>query len=86
MIAQPKPQLMIPQEYLEWEEKQPIKYDCDRFSGKKSLRDRFTPDTLNYICPGANTGALRGKGTIERAYQRLTQLELDKLQDSQPWL
>jgi len=27
MIAQSQPQLMTPQEYLEWEEKQPIKYE-----------------------------------------------------------
>jgi glyoxylase-like metal-dependent hydrolase (beta-lactamase superfamily II) len=50
------------------------------------LRDRFTPETLNYICPGANTGALRGKGAIEQAYQRLDQLDLNKLQYSQPLL
>lgn len=39
------------------------------------LLDRFTPDTLNYICPGANTGALRGKGAINQAYQRLSQID-----------
>ncbi|MGK7876412.1 MAG: Uma2 family endonuclease [Xenococcaceae cyanobacterium] len=27
MIANPKPQLMTPQEYLEWEEQQPLKYE-----------------------------------------------------------
>ena len=27
MIAQPQPQLMMPQEYLEWESQQPIKYE-----------------------------------------------------------
>ncbi len=27
MIAQPQPQLMTPQEYLAWEERQPIKYE-----------------------------------------------------------
>ncbi|MBO3461487.1 Uma2 family endonuclease [Aetokthonos hydrillicola Thurmond2011] len=27
MIAQPQPQLMTPQQYLEWEEQQPIKYE-----------------------------------------------------------
>ena len=27
MIAHPQPQLMTPQEYLEWEEQQPIKYE-----------------------------------------------------------
>jgi glyoxylase-like metal-dependent hydrolase (beta-lactamase superfamily II) len=50
----------------------------------QALIERFTPETLNYICPGANTGALRGKGAIERAYHRLAQLDLDRLLQSQP--
>jgi len=37
------------------------------------LRDRFTPATLHYICPGANTGFLRGAGAIDQAYQRLSE-------------
>ncbi|TAF10235.1 MAG: MBL fold metallo-hydrolase [Nostocales cyanobacterium] len=37
----------------------------------KALRDRFTPDTLQYICPGANIGFLRGERIIDQAYQRL---------------
>ncbi len=41
----------------------------------QSLRDRFTSRTLQYICPGANIGFLRGKGFIEQAYQRLSALE-----------
>lgn len=41
------------------------------------LINRFTPETLNYICPGANTGFLRGQGVIDRAYARLIQLDLD---------
>ncbi|HEY9822608.1 MAG TPA: MBL fold metallo-hydrolase [Candidatus Sericytochromatia bacterium] len=41
----------------------------------QSLRDRFTSTTLQYICPGANTGFLRGKGVIDQAYQRLSALE-----------
>jgi glyoxylase-like metal-dependent hydrolase (beta-lactamase superfamily II) len=52
----------------------------------QALRDRFTPETLNCICPGANTGALRGKGAIDRAHQRLAQLDLAQLQHSQPVL
>ncbi|MFB2922654.1 MBL fold metallo-hydrolase [Aerosakkonema funiforme] len=43
------------------------------------LRDRFSSETLNYICPGANTGFLRGKGAIDRAYQHLASLDLDAL-------
>ncbi|MDJ0599468.1 MAG: MBL fold metallo-hydrolase [Crocosphaera sp.] len=38
------------------------------------LCDRFSPDNLHYICPGANTGFLRGKGFIENAYERLTRV------------
>lgn len=45
----------------------------------QSVLDRFTPETLQYICPGANTGFLRGKRTIEQAYQRLAQLDLAAL-------
>ncbi|EDX71729.1 hypothetical protein MC7420_2395 [Coleofasciculus chthonoplastes PCC 7420] len=39
------------------------------------LLDRFTPDTLSYLCPGANTGALRGKGAIDQAYKHLSQID-----------
>ncbi|MGL5060529.1 MAG: MBL fold metallo-hydrolase [Microcoleus sp.] len=38
----------------------------------KSIIDRFSPETLQYICPGANTGFLRGKGAIDRAFEQLT--------------
>lgn len=41
------------------------------------LRDRFSRETLNYICPGANSGYLRGKGFVDRAYQQLLELDLD---------
>jgi len=37
------------------------------------LLERFTPETLQYICPGGNTGFLRGKGAIAQAYQSLSQ-------------
>lgn len=37
----------------------------------RQLCDRFSFDTLHYICPGANTGFLRGKGLIDHAYERL---------------
>ena len=52
----------------------------------QSLLDRFTPETLQYICPGANTGFLRGKRVIEQAYQRLAQLDLAALLHSKPLL
>jgi glyoxylase-like metal-dependent hydrolase (beta-lactamase superfamily II) len=51
-----------------------------------ALRDRFTGDTLHYICPGANTGFLRGKGVIDRAYQYLSELDLEVLRQAQPLL
>jgi glyoxylase-like metal-dependent hydrolase (beta-lactamase superfamily II) len=39
----------------------------------RQLLDRFTPETLQLICPGANTGYLRGKRGIEPAYELLSQ-------------
>ena len=50
------------------------------------LRDRFTPETLNYICPGANTGFLRGKRAIASAYEQLARLDLTTLRQSKPVL
>ncbi len=41
-----------------------------------NLLDRFSNETLEYICPGANTGFLRGQGFIDRAYLRLSELDL----------
>jgi glyoxylase-like metal-dependent hydrolase (beta-lactamase superfamily II) len=37
----------------------------------ESLQTRFSSDTLTYICPGANTGFLRGQGIVKQAYQQL---------------
>jgi hypothetical protein len=45
------------------------------------LRDRFSEDNLKYICPGANTGFLRGKGYIDRAYERIVALDLESLKE-----
>jgi len=45
----------------------------------QALRDRFSPETLQFICPGANTGFLRGKRTIDRAYEQLSKLDLSEL-------
>jgi glyoxylase-like metal-dependent hydrolase (beta-lactamase superfamily II) len=52
----------------------------------QSLLERFTPETLEYICPGANTGFLRGKGVIDRAYKQLTALDFSTLLQAQPIL
>jgi glyoxylase-like metal-dependent hydrolase (beta-lactamase superfamily II) len=46
------------------------------------LRQRFSPETLAHICPGANTGFLRGQPTIDRAYGRLQSFDLEALRQS----
>ncbi|WP_413165960.1 MBL fold metallo-hydrolase [Capilliphycus salinus ALCB114379] len=43
------------------------------------LIERFSHDTLQFICPGANTGALRGKRVIDQAYDKLAGLDLEKI-------
>jgi glyoxylase-like metal-dependent hydrolase (beta-lactamase superfamily II) len=45
----------------------------------EKLRQMFSPETLEYLCPGANTGFLRGKRAIDGVYQRLAQLNLEEL-------
>ena len=50
------------------------------------LRDRFTPETLRYVCPGANTGFLRGKRAIPEAYEQLASLDLTAMQQMKPVL
>lgn len=52
----------------------------------QSLRDRFTPETVQYICPGANIGFLRGKRAIAQAYQQLASLDLGALLQTKPIL
>ena len=47
------------------------------------LSDRFTPHTLTYLCPGANTGYLRGKPCIDQVYQKITNLNLAALREIQ---
>ncbi|GAA6617450.1 MBL fold metallo-hydrolase [Scytonema sp. NUACC26] len=41
----------------------------------KLLLNNFTKETLQYICPGANTGFLRGQRFIDNAYERLRDWE-----------
>ncbi len=41
------------------------------------LRDRFAPNDLQYILPGANTGYLRGQGYIDDAYRKLQALTIE---------
>jgi glyoxylase-like metal-dependent hydrolase (beta-lactamase superfamily II) len=45
----------------------------------KALLENFSPETLHFICPGANTGYLRGKRVIDNAYERLANLDLEAL-------
>jgi glyoxylase-like metal-dependent hydrolase (beta-lactamase superfamily II) len=45
----------------------------------QSLRDRFTPSTLQHICPGASLGFLRGAHSIADAYTKLSQLDCHQL-------
>ncbi|UBF28999.1 MBL fold metallo-hydrolase [Kovacikia minuta CCNUW1] len=44
----------------------------------KRLLEQFSPETLQWICPGANIGFLRGKYAVEQGYQHLAQLDLDR--------
>lgn len=39
------------------------------------LLTQFSPDTLSYICPGANTGLLRGDRAIPQAYAQLQAID-----------
>lgn len=52
----------------------------------QQLRDRFSLTTLQLICPGANTGFLRGQRSIDRAYERLAALDLETYQQMKPGL
>jgi glyoxylase-like metal-dependent hydrolase (beta-lactamase superfamily II) len=45
----------------------------------QALLEEFKQETLSYICPGANTGFLRGQFYIDRAYERLANLDLSIL-------
>jgi glyoxylase-like metal-dependent hydrolase (beta-lactamase superfamily II) len=48
----------------------------------QKLCDRFSPETLNWIYPGANTGFLRGKAVIDHAYHRLAAIDIDQLKQA----
>ncbi len=47
-----------------------------------ALRDRFSTTPLQYICPGASIGSLRGKLAIEQADSQLQQINLAQLAQS----
>lgn len=48
------------------------------------LLETFSAENLSHICPGANTGFLRGQKTIAEAYQQLTKLDLVALHCAGP--
>ncbi len=47
------------------------------------LRDRLATQPLSYLCPGANTGFLRGKRAIANAHHHLHTLDLAALQQAE---
>jgi glyoxylase-like metal-dependent hydrolase (beta-lactamase superfamily II) len=52
----------------------------------QTICDRFSPETLHYICPAANTGFLRGQRAIDRAYERLKAIDLAAQLQAKPGL
>ncbi|MEO1094464.1 MAG: MBL fold metallo-hydrolase [Cyanobacteria bacterium J06638_28] len=46
------------------------------------LKARFSGETLAAICPGANTGFLRGKRVISDAYEQLQAIETAQLREA----
>lgn len=52
----------------------------------QQLLTAFTPDTLSYICPGANTGFLRGEKKISQAYSQLQAADWEALALVKPGL
>ncbi|MDJ1174782.1 MBL fold metallo-hydrolase [Roseofilum capinflatum] len=43
----------------------------------QQVLETFKDKPLEYLCPGANTGLLRGQGVIQQAYHHLKQLDLE---------
>jgi len=50
------------------------------------LQSQFSADTLAHICPGANTGFLRGKLTVFKAYDHLSRLDIEAYRTAKPVL
>ncbi|CCH66309.1 hypothetical protein RINTHH_1540 [Richelia intracellularis HH01] len=50
------------------------------------LLEKFSPENLQYILPGANTAFLRDRGIIGNAYEQLSKLDLHNLFITQPLL
>ena len=62
MIAQPQPQLMTPDEYLEWEEQQPIKYDYINGEVVAMTGGTLPHNSIAVNLTSALKNHLRGKG------------------------
>jgi glyoxylase-like metal-dependent hydrolase (beta-lactamase superfamily II) len=52
----------------------------------QSIIERFDEASLQYLCPGANTGFLRQKRLIDHAYSKLQQLDLHALKQAAIWV
>jgi glyoxylase-like metal-dependent hydrolase (beta-lactamase superfamily II) len=52
----------------------------------EAIRQRFATAPLAHLCPGANTGFLRGQRTIAQPCDRLARLDLEALAQQQPLL
>jgi glyoxylase-like metal-dependent hydrolase (beta-lactamase superfamily II) len=52
----------------------------------QALQTQFSAETLAHICPGANTGFLRGKLTIHDGYNRLQQINVNAYRTAKPLL
>jgi len=50
----------------------------------QAILERFSSETLQYICPGANTGFLRGAHAIAEAYDKLSAFDVDRARSEQP--
>ena len=62
MIAQPKPQLMTSQEYLDWEEQQPIKYEYINGEVLAMTGGTLPHNSIAINLTSALKNHLRGKG------------------------
>lgn len=52
----------------------------------RQLQQRFSPETLAYVCPAANTGFLRGRAIVSDAYPQIQAINTDALVGVEPLL
>ncbi|MGB7484758.1 MAG: MBL fold metallo-hydrolase, partial [Phormidesmis sp.] len=52
----------------------------------QQLVEDFTPQTLSTLCPGANTGFLRGEKKIDNAHAQLQAIDWHTLATAKPVL